>query len=243
LNAFSHGKGTGNVGDSGVEGFQRQMKIDATGWIGQKTFNTLCSARIPDGLPNAGQPLLDANACNLIAEAFEKFGGSDTPPPPPPPKSAAQVRLEKAITYLGYKESPPESNNTLFGSWYGVNYQPWCAIFCTYCDQLGGKPTNSFARGSRYAYVPYIVSDARNKKNGLSVPDTPKPGDLVCYDWGRDGTFDHVGFFENWAGSSPSSFTAIEGNTSTSNNSNGGEVMRRSRDTRNQATVFVRVAE
>jgi len=241
-NAFSHGKSS-NVGETGIAGIQRQQKIDPTGWIGQATFNTLCSIRIPDGLPNAGQMAMDVTAANLIAEAFGMFGGSATPDDPPDTKSSAQVRLEKAISYLGVKESPPNSNNTIFGSWYGVNYQPWCAIFVTYCDQLGGKPCKSFVRGSRYAYVPYVVSDARNKQNWLSVPDTPKPGDLVCFDWARDGTFDHIGIFEAWAGSSPSAFTSIEGNTSVGNDSDGGEVMRRSRDTRNQATVFVRVAE
>ena len=38
-------------------------------------------------------------------------------------------------------------------------------------------------------------------------------------------------------------FNAIEGNTSVSNNSNGGEVMRRARSTPQQGTVFVRVSE
>src|SRR5580765_474454 len=242
-NAISHGKSGGNVSDSGLAGFQRQMKIDPTGWFGPSSFNTLCSARIPQGLPNAGQPLLDVTAQNLFAEAFQMFGGSDTPPEPPKTKTAAQVRMEKALTYLGFKESPANSNNTIFGQWYGVNFQPWCAIFITYCDVLGGKPTNSFKRGSAYAYVPYIVSDAKNKRNGLSVPNSPQFGDLVCYDWGRDGTYDHVGLFEKWSGSSPSTFTAIEGNTSVGDDSNGGEVMRRNRDSRNQNTVFVRVAE
>jgi hypothetical protein len=108
---------------------------------------------------------------------------------------------------------------------------------------LGGRPTKSFKQGSRYAYVPYVVSDARNNRNGLSVPSQPKPGDLVCFDWSRDFTYDHIGIFEDWAGTSPSEFTAIEGNTSTGNDSNGGQVMRRNRDTRRQNTVFVRVAE
>lgn len=239
-NSFSHGK-SGNVGETGVAGIQRQQKIDPTGWIGKATFNTLRSIRIPEGLPHAGEMAMDVTAQNLIAEAWQMFQGVD--PPTEVAKSAAIARLEKAISYLGYKESPAGSNHTLFGSWYGVDYQPWCAIFCTYVDQNGGKPTQSFLRGSRWAYVPYVVSDARNKRNGLSVPSSPEPGDLVCYDWARDGTFDHIGIFEGWAGSSPSQFIAIEGNTSTSNNSNGGEVMRRTRDTREQATVFVTVKE
>src|SRR6516164_5391704 len=53
-NAFSHGK-SGNVGDTGIAGVQRQQDIDATGWIGEKTFNTLRSIRVPEGLPHAGE--------------------------------------------------------------------------------------------------------------------------------------------------------------------------------------------
>jgi hypothetical protein len=239
-NGFAHGT-SGNVPETGVAGVQRQGKLDDTGWIGEKTFNLLRSIRIPDGLPHAGEMAMDATAQNLIAEAWTIFGGKATEAPT---KDTVRERaLEGAKSWLGYSESPPESNHTTFGQWYGVDYQPWCAIFATYCYEVeaGGSP--SFARGSLYAYVPYIVSDARAKKNGLSVPSSPMPGDLVCYDWGRDGTFDHVGIFEQWAGSSPSEFYAVEGNTSTSNNSNGGEVMERLRDTRSQDTVFVRVAE
>src|SRR4029077_10514086 len=64
-NSFSHGK-SGNVGETGVAGFQRQMKVDDTGWIGEKTFNMLRSVRVPTG-PNEGQMAMDANAANLIA--------------------------------------------------------------------------------------------------------------------------------------------------------------------------------
>src|SRR5262252_7511406 len=53
-NNFSHGKGP-NVIDSGVAGVQRQQNLDPTGWIGEKTFNTLRSIVIPNDLPNGGQ--------------------------------------------------------------------------------------------------------------------------------------------------------------------------------------------
>ncbi len=117
---------------------------------------------------------------------------------------------------------------------------PWCAMFVTYCYEVDAGGSPSFERGSRYAYVPYIVQDARADRNGLTVTSQPMPGDLVCYDWQRDGTYDHVGIFE--AGTA-NSWTAVEGNTSTSNNSNGGEVMRRQRSSSDAAVVFVRVAE
>ena len=53
-----------------------------------------------------------------------------------------------------------------------------------------------------------------------------QPGDIVIYDWGRDGVPDHCGIIETVGGSS---VVAIEGNTAVGNDSNGGEVMRRTR--------------
>jgi len=235
-NAFSHGKAGGNVADSGIAGIQRQQKLDPSGWVGEKTFNTLRSIKIPKGLPNAGQMAMDVTAANLIAEAYYEFNK--------PVKGTTRERaLQAAIGWLGYKENPPGTNHSTFGSWYGQDYQPWCAMAVSYWYEVeaGGSP--SFAKGVAYAYVPYVVGDAKANRNGLSVPSSPMPGDLVCFDWSRDGTYDHIGLFESWGGTKPSQFTCIEGNTSTSDNSNGGEVMRRTRDTQAQGTVFVRVAE
>lgn len=241
-NGFSHGKGP-NVADSGIAGFQRQMGIDPTGFIGKATFNTLASCRVPEGRPHVGEMAMDANSANLIAEAFSIYGGMATPLPPPEPEkptqSKRQLVLAAATGWLGYVEGP-SSNETIFGSWYGMNYQPWCAMFVTYCYvvQAGGSP--SFVRGSRYSYVPYVVNDAKAGRYGLAVTNSPMPGDLVCFDWQYDGEPDHIGFFES---GSASSFKTIEGNTSPSNNSNGGQVMRRDRRSTDAKITFVRVAE
>lgn len=233
---FALGKAGGNVSDSGVAGYQRQMNIEASGQVGEKTYNSWRNARVPSGLPNAGQPIMDATCISLMQEAYKIYKGNPTPPP-----STTTLRvqaLNKAVTQIGVKESPSGSNQTKYCDWYGV-VGPWCAMFATWCfETCGDSP--GFVKGSRYAYVPYIVSDAQNTRYGLNVTSSPIPGDLVCYDW--DGNeYDHVGIFES---GNSSSWNAIEGNTSTSNNSNGGEVMRRSRS-RSQMTrvCFVRVAE
>src|SRR5215471_8689587 len=76
-NGFAHGKG-GNVSQTGVAGVQRQQGIQATGNIGQQTFNTLRSIVIPEGLAHAGEFAMDATAINLINEAYEMFSA---PPP------------------------------------------------------------------------------------------------------------------------------------------------------------------
>ena len=82
-NDFSHGKTGGNVADSGVAGVQRQQKLQPTGYIGEQTFNTLRSVRVPDGLPNAGQMAMDATAVKLINQAYDLFRGSPAAKPGP----------------------------------------------------------------------------------------------------------------------------------------------------------------
>lgn len=147
--------------------------------------------------------------------------------------------LEQAVRYIGQKENPPGSNRIPFASvWYGV-IGPWCAMGVTrwYVD-AGSK---AFVRGSRYAYCPFIVNDARAGRNNLAVTRDPQPGDLVLFNWDGDWDADHIGLFEAWiAGAEGSEFTTVEGNTSTSDDSNGGSVMRRHRK-RGQVQVFVRV--
>lgn len=233
-NNFAHGRGP-NVIDTGVAGVQRQQDIDDTGWLGEKTFNTLRSIRVPQG-PNRGQMCMDGEAVRLINEAWRKFGGSE---PDIETGTLRQAALKKAISQIGVEENPPNSNRCKYTDWYGM-VGPWCAMFVTWCYETSGN-SPSFVKGSRYAYVPYIVSDARAGKNGLTTTDDPISGDLVCFDWQSDTIYDHVGIFEKWIVGA-GDFNCIEGNTSYSNDSNGGSVMRRTRN-RAQKITFVRVAE
>jgi hypothetical protein len=237
-NNFSHGAGA-NVINSGVEGMQRQANWDqVTGWIGEPFFNFLRSVRIPQGCTGPGVPgdyAMDAYAQSLLVQAWDLYGGSE--PEPAPSSTLREKALAKAITQIGIAENPPNSNQTQYTTWYGMS-GPWCAMFASWCyETSGGSP--SFQQGVNYAYVPYIVGDAQAGRNGLSVA-SPIPGDLVCYDWQGDGVFDHVGLFEKWM--SGSTFSAIEGNTSDSSDSDGGSVMRRTRSATG-SVVFVRVKE
>lgn len=77
-NGFAHGKPGGNVGDSGVAGVQRQGKIEPdSGFVGTATYNLFRSIRIPEGLPHAGEPAMDATAVNLLEQAWDRFGGKE----------------------------------------------------------------------------------------------------------------------------------------------------------------------
>lgn len=156
--------------------------------------------------------------------------------------ATAQPRRVKALAWLtghlGDKENPAGSNRVVWASeWYGI-IGPWCAMGVTRAYYETGS--KAFVKGSRYAYCPFIYHDARYGANGLQIVADPLPGDLVLYDWQGNGVADHVGLFEKWADKRDGIFNAIEGNTAIGNDSNGGEVMRRSR-TRKQVQAFVRV--
>ena len=111
---------------------------------------------------------------------------------------------------IGTTEHPPRSNKTTCGRVYGVQDE-WCAMAVTMAYVKAGS--TGFARGSRWAFVPFVVQAARAGQYGLTVTTDPKPGDLVCYD--LDGTNfaghkNHIGMFEKATG--PNTFQTIEGN-------------------------------
>lgn len=132
--------------------------------------------------------------------------------------------LNVAQRYIGTKEAPPSSNRQIFGEWYGVNGVPWCAIFVSYCFYKAGMPLPAIQSRKGFAYCPYGV---RYFKDLGAFDKTPKVGDIVFFDWDKDGTSDHVGIVEKVLGSDK--VLTIEGNTSYGNDSNGGEVMRGTR--------------
>jgi hypothetical protein len=69
---FAHGDGSG-IDRSGVAGFQEQMGIKSTGWVGEKTFEALRTSLVPDkpGIRRAGQPLFDSVCIRLLRQAAE----------------------------------------------------------------------------------------------------------------------------------------------------------------------------
>lgn len=145
--------------------------------------------------------------------------------------------IKEARMHIGVKESPAGSNVVFFSKWYGM-IGPWCAMFVSYCGVKVGA--NPFIRGQRWAYVPYMVSDARAGVNGLAVTYDPKEGDIVTFDWDNDGIADHVGFFDHWKNAQRTIFATVEGNTGIGNDSNGGEVMNRERN-KSDVQAFIHV--
>ena len=153
-NGFSHGKAGGNVGDSGVAGIQRQQKVDDTGWIGEKTFNTLRSIRIPEDLPHAGEPAMDATAVRLIDQAFELYGGRE---PAPDGSNEDRVR-ELIVDFCETGLANPSRWNYALVRPLDVSVDPAASVTSD-CSMSAIQAFN-------YA----------KRKSGLDVPDPSKQG-------------------------------------------------------------------
>jgi hypothetical protein len=78
--AFAHGEGF-EIERSGVAGFQQQMGIQATGWVGKATFEALRTCAIPSkpGVSHAGEPLFDSVCLRLLEQAADLPGPTTTP--------------------------------------------------------------------------------------------------------------------------------------------------------------------
>lgn len=141
--------------------------------------------------------------------------------------------LDVARKELGVRESPPGSNAVKYNAWYygrpvsGAAY-PWCMTFVQWVFNQAG------------ARLPYITASCgglltwyrRNRPERAA--GTPRPGDIVIYDFGHTGIVESVG--------EKGTITAIEGNTSpgsAGSQSNGGMVCRRTRKT-SCVTAYIR---
>jgi hypothetical protein len=122
---------------------------------------------------------------------------------------------------IGYHE-PHGGNGNKYGVEYGMNYQPWCAIFESIMFKHSGTPR------FRYSYVGNIYWDAVANRNGLYIVRTPRPGDVIGYRLHGD-EFAHTAFFVAQVNST--TIRDLGGNTSVTNMANGGEVAEQNRST------------
>lgn len=141
--------------------------------------------------------------------------------------------IEIATNEIGTKESPPNSNICKYTKWFGLDGKPWCGQFVSWVFDRAGINLGKIGFSHGFAGCPYAVA---NVKKWGRIVTKPLPGDVVFFDWGGDGKFDHTGIFVK--DSKGGFFQSIEGNTAFGNDSNGGEVMLRERSYKN--AIFVR---
>lgn len=147
--------------------------------------------------------------------------------------------MEIAIRQNNYKESPAGSNNTKFGKWIGVNYQPWCASYEAWCGNEASKKyggSNPIYPSANAADIQdYTVSKRDGKwimkktgsvKAKLEGFKKAKEGDIIDFDFGAGDSYRrHTGLV---IGTHGNCYITIEGNTTaqgkSGSQSNGGQV-------------------
>lgn len=118
----------------------------------------------------------------------------------------------KALTYKGCKQGDKKHKEIIDGynkmktlpRGYKVKYSDdWCATFVSfilYSCNAKNPPCE--------CSVPKMWAKAKKNKQ---IVNTPKINDVIVYDWGNNGTLDHVGIIYNIKGNT---LYVIEGNKS-----------------------------
>lgn len=140
--------------------------------------------------------------------------------------TAADV-LAVARRELGTVEKPANSNRTRYGATYGMDGQPWCAMFVWWVF----RQARALPLIPKTAYTPTFAQWFKDRRQWGSVP---RPGAVVFFDFPGDGVnrISHVGIVE--AVNRDGSIVTIEGNTSAGTGGSqrdGGGVYRRTRRT------------
>ena len=137
--------------------------------------------------------------------------------------------VDRAEFELGYLEKG--DNETKYGAWYGLNNQPWCAIFVSWCYDKAGLVSKVAAQNKKG----FASCDAGLKwfaKQGKIVPvGDAKEGDIVFFQFDNDAQPDHVGIVAKNM-KRIKTLRTVEGNTSEGNKgsqSNGGGVYTKKR--------------
>ena len=137
--------------------------------------------------------------------------------------------LKVARREVGTKEQPPNSNKVKYNTAYygreisGSAY-PWCCAFIWWLfRECNASPL--FFGGKKTASCTTLMNFYKQQGQ---FSKTPRVGSLVFYNWGKGNTAKHIGIVTSVGNGS---ITAIEGNTGIGNDSNGGQVMERTRYT------------
>jgi len=100
---------------------------------------------------------------------------------------------EVASSYIGYTEGP--NNDTVFGEWFGLNNQPWCAMAASKVLHEAGVLTQYTNKKKGHASCDEWLK-LLTKNNQLVPIGQAKRGDLVFFQFDADAQPDHVGIVQ-----------------------------------------------
>ena len=107
---------------------------------------------------------------------------------------------------MGYREG--RNNDNIFGDWYGIPNQPWCAMFVSYCMNKAGVLPNVVKKFASCSIGwNWFKSKGQTRNRGY----IPQKGDIIFFDWNpeKGDGIDHVGIVNNVNGEY---IYALEGN-------------------------------
>jgi len=117
--------------------------------------------------------------------------------------------VDIAQSQLGYKEGP--NNDSMYGKWFGLNNQPWCAMYVSWCFAQVGM-TSKVAAQTKKGFASCDAGLKWFTKNNKLVPvGQAQPGDIVFFQFDTDAQPDHVGIV---ASNDGKNLMCFEGNTS-----------------------------
>jgi hypothetical protein len=165
------------------------------------------------------------------------------PPAHPGREPPGELALAWMVKRLGQKEHPAGSNRCDVTREFGL-VGPWCMMAVSLGFKHGANLILGDDRphpwgywdGRGFAFVPAFEAWAKTRGYWIGR-GTPHRGDVVCFGFGHREPV-HVGIVAHYDGGGQ--FRSVEGNTGVGSDSNGGEMMRRSRYV-SQVVGFARV--
>ncbi|MCL2820657.1 MAG: CHAP domain-containing protein [Oscillospiraceae bacterium] len=177
----------------------------------------------------------DSNNSEMMAPIMQMIAGmlqqttNTTPAPAPVPNNMAMLEnmqdgsdsdlrrmVDAALEEVGYREKNADGsfgrgNRTKFGAWYGMDGQPWCAMFVSWAADQAGILNSTVPK---HASTSLGVNAYRDK--GLyavrSSGYMPKEGDAIYFQ-SSEGRIRHVGIVVGVDPQTQKVYT-VEGNTS-----------------------------
>lgn len=120
------------------------------------------------------------------------------------------IVIDTAKSQIGYQETG--NNDTKYGKWYGLNNQPWCAMFVSWCFNEA-KLSHLIEAQTKKGFASCDAGLKWFAKKGKIVPvGQAQTGDIVFFQFDTDAQADHVGIVVKNDGKKY--LWCIEGNTS-----------------------------